>query len=215
MTERPKRSTRARAPRPRDREATHLAIVDAACETLARDGFAAFGINEIARRARCDKQLIYRYFGGLDGLVDAVGERVAQQITQALEAQATPRRGGSYAALAETLLLALLEVFRTNALLRQITAWELADRSALVERLVLARSRPLQAWTARLFEGVTPPQGVDAGATNALLIGAVQQLALGAAGTGKYSGLSLKSEADWERARTAVAELVRRAYAPD
>ena len=30
------------------------------------------------RRAGCDKQLIYRYYGGMDGLVDAIGGELAR-----------------------------------------------------------------------------------------------------------------------------------------
>jgi AcrR family transcriptional regulator len=59
--------------RVRDRSATERAILAAAKGLLAEEGFQNFGINAVARRAGCDKQLIYRYYGGLDGLVEAIG----------------------------------------------------------------------------------------------------------------------------------------------
>ncbi|HCV71491.1 MAG TPA: TetR family transcriptional regulator, partial [Agrobacterium sp.] len=52
----------------KDRAATEKAIFEAARSLLAEEGFQGFGINAVARRAGCDKQLIYRYFGGLEGL---------------------------------------------------------------------------------------------------------------------------------------------------
>ncbi|RJF88756.1 TetR/AcrR family transcriptional regulator [Oleomonas cavernae] len=54
-------------PGPRDRAATQARLVAAAGNVLARDGFAALGVNRIAVEAGCDKVLIYRYFGGWKG----------------------------------------------------------------------------------------------------------------------------------------------------
>src|SRR5512146_1311761 len=44
-------------------------IVQAAGRLLARDGYRAMGVNAIAEEAGADKVLIYRYFGGLPGLL--------------------------------------------------------------------------------------------------------------------------------------------------
>ena len=66
----------------RDRSATSARILKAASELLAESGFQNFGVNAIARRAGCDKQLIYRYYGGMDGLVDAIGGELARWIEQ-------------------------------------------------------------------------------------------------------------------------------------
>ena len=62
----------------RDRSATSARILKAATELLAEGGFQNFGVNAVARRAGCDKQLIYRYYGGMDGLVDAIGGELAR-----------------------------------------------------------------------------------------------------------------------------------------
>jgi AcrR family transcriptional regulator len=44
-------------------------VLTAVGKVLVRDGFAAVGINAIAREAGVDKVLIYRDLGGLDGLL--------------------------------------------------------------------------------------------------------------------------------------------------
>ena len=73
----------AQAIRPRNRAGTERAIFIAARTLLAEEGFQGFGVNAVARRAGCDKQLIYRYYGGLNGLIDAIlpisatGSRIA------------------------------------------------------------------------------------------------------------------------------------------
>ncbi len=44
-------------------------LLQAVSDIIVDEGFAKLGINKIARIACCDKVLIYRYFGGLDGLI--------------------------------------------------------------------------------------------------------------------------------------------------
>jgi AcrR family transcriptional regulator len=58
--------------RPRDREQTKNLLVEAAVAILEESGFSALGINSVAEKAGVNKVLIYRYFGGLPGLLRAV-----------------------------------------------------------------------------------------------------------------------------------------------
>ncbi|WP_269538730.1 TetR/AcrR family transcriptional regulator [Cerasicoccus fimbriatus] len=58
----------------RNRQHTEKRIVDAAIDLLAEEGFQSFGVNAVAARAGVDKVLIYRYFDGLDGLLQFIGE---------------------------------------------------------------------------------------------------------------------------------------------
>ncbi len=55
----------------RKREATKAALIDAFEQIIAADGIAAVGVNAVAKRAGVGKPLIYKYFGGFDGLVQA------------------------------------------------------------------------------------------------------------------------------------------------
>ena len=58
---------------PRDRFATRAVILESAAAIVAAEGVAGIGVNSLAEAARCDKVLIYRYFGGLDGVLSALG----------------------------------------------------------------------------------------------------------------------------------------------
>ena len=50
---------------------TEKRLIEAVSKVIEEEGFTKIGINRIARQAQCDKVLIYRYFGGLDGLLVA------------------------------------------------------------------------------------------------------------------------------------------------
>ena len=117
---------------------------------IVRDGLAAVGVNALAREAGCDKVLIYRYFGDLDGVyatyaaqsdfwwnVDDLTRGIDPSRTPAAEAMKTiaapPRRGAARAAgdaggaggrtrrIARALVVALEAVRERRAL--ELSAW--------------------------------------------------------------------------------------------
>ena len=63
------------ADRRRDAERTQAALIDAAQAEFAAKGLAGARVSEIAARAGVNKQLISYYFGGKDGLYQAILER--------------------------------------------------------------------------------------------------------------------------------------------
>lgn len=200
------------APRQRDRGATERALVAAAKEVLADEGFQGFGVNAVARRAGCDKQLIYRYFDGLDGLIDAVGRDLAIHLRVSLSPLAPSGRNASYRDIVERMALGHLQLLRDDTLLRRIAAWEIASPSPLVARLTAARSIGMSVWAVQLRAAAKPPAATDTPALNALILAAIQHLALAGAAAGEFAGLALRKEADWDRARAAVKKLVRALY---
>ncbi len=195
----------------RDRAKTHDAILAAAKDVLASDGFQGFGVNSVARKAGCDKQLIYRYFGGLEGLVEAIGSDLANWISDAAMAPAI--KPSTYSQWVETLLSGYMSALRQNTLVQKISAWEVADNSPLVRQLSKARSIALGRWIAGQRGELAPPEGIDAAATNAILIAAAQHLILASSTLGGFSGLALATDADWARAETALATIIRKVYA--
>lgn len=58
----------------RDRDSTKAKLLKAVRDTILEEGFGGTGMRAIARRAGVDNGLIYRYFGGLPGLLSAFAE---------------------------------------------------------------------------------------------------------------------------------------------
>lgn len=200
------------APPARDRSATTARILKAASELLAESGFQNFGVNAVARRAGCDKQLIYRYFGGMDGLVDAIGAELAGWVEQKM-----PENGGggfllTYGDLVERLLMLFMEALRDDPLMKKIIAWEISENSPQVRRLSEARSKSLALWIERVRGKMQPPKGVDQFALNALLIGSVQHIVLAGEAAGRFAGIELQSAKDWDRVAQSIRRLVRGVY---
>jgi len=196
----------------RNRGRTQEAILAAARQVLVDQGFAAWGVNAIARAAGCDKQLIYRYFGGLGGLAEAIGAEMTAWLDTALAPRPDAPPSASYAALMARLAVEYLEALRANRLAQRILAWEVAEDAPLVESFATARGKAMAAWIHRERGNLMPREGVDATAANAVLVAAVQQLVLAGAASGRFAGIRLNSDRDWERIRTAVETIALAAY---
>lgn len=59
----------------KDRAATEARILDAARKVFAQRGYDAAGLREIAETAQANLSLISRYFGGKEGLLDALTDQ--------------------------------------------------------------------------------------------------------------------------------------------
>ena len=135
----------------RDRSATEKAILGAAKSLLAEEGFQNFGINAVARRAGCDKQLIYRYYGGLNGLVEAIGADLGTWVKDRIPEDTGGMFLLTYGDLMERLSLLFLEALRDDPLVRRIVAWEVSENTEQVRRLSEARSKALDAFMSYLL----------------------------------------------------------------
>jgi AcrR family transcriptional regulator len=198
------------APRRRDREATQARFVAAALRVLARDGASALGINTIAAEAGADKKLIYRYFGGLDGLLRAIGERVD---LWAGTAPAAAAGEGDYAARMTAALEAYGAKLRGDPLLQRLLVWELSDvSSAALQVINAARSQAMQAAMPAARAGDGPPEGVDAPAVNAILLAALNYLTLRRRTLGGFAGLDISTPEGEARLGAAFRFLLERAY---
>lgn len=197
---------------PRNRDATMARILKAAAELLAEDGFQNFGVNAVARRAGCDKQLIYRYYGGMDGLVDAIGGELARSIEQKMPVGGSAAFMLTYGDLIEHIMILFMQALQDDSLTRRIISWEVSDNSPQVRRLSDARSQALALWIEKVRGTMPPPKGVDHAMLNAMLLAAVQHAVIAGATAQRFAGVALSTGKDWDRAERAVRRLVRGVY---
>ena len=192
----------------RDSGAMRARILEALGSLILSDGLEGIGVNALARAAGCDKVLIYRYFGDLDGVYAAFAVSrdfwwSVEELTQGLDA--------SSLTLAEALKVLLRRhagSLRSRAVTLAVLASELTHRTPLVialETIRERRSHELSEWLAARF---SPPAGIDLDAI-AMLIGvAINYLAVRAKKIRVMSGVAIRSDADWERILAAADAIV-------
>ena len=194
-------------PASRDREATEKRFIEAAAKVMARDGAAALGVNAIATEAHADKKLIYRYFGGLDGLLESLGASTGVWI-----GDLSPEAKGDYSQRMLAAFSAYAENLRGDPVLQKLLAWELAGPSPALARIEAARSKAMFGVMQKVRGQTAPPPGADAPAVNAIVLAALNYLVLRSASMGNFSGLPLKTKADWDRVISALEGILAKAY---
>lgn len=208
MTDRETQARPKGLARSRDRAATSARILEAARRLIAREGFPGFGLNALAAEAGCDKVLIRRYFGDLDGVLQALGGELGFWLGDAAPVAVE----GDYAARMAALFEAYAKALRGDVLLQRVLAWELVEPSVALRRLEGARSQAIGAWMERVRGETRAPDGVDAPAINAVLLAALHYLTLRESTLQGFTGFDLASPEGRSRIDAAFRLLQSRAF---
>jgi AcrR family transcriptional regulator len=192
----------------RDSEAMRARILAAVGALIMRDGLAGVGINALARAACCDKVLIYRYFGDLDGVYAAYAAQgdfwwTVDDLTEGLDPLRTP-----LAAALKTMLRRHAEALRARPITLAVLAAELTNRTALVVALETVRERRALQASAWIGARYQLPAGLDFEAVVMLIGVAINYLAVRARTLDVMSGVRIASDADWQRVFAAIDAIV-------
>lgn len=203
----------APAPRPRDRAATEERILAAVGEVLARDGFAALGVNAIAKQAGVDKVLIYRYFGGLPELLRTWGAsgrfwpRVADLLGDDAQALLALPPAERYARFFRH----FIDELRRRPLTLEVLAAEVVERNELTAILEAER----EAWgdeATRLLGGEAFAAHPYVRGVTLLLVAGVQYLALRSRKIRVFGGVDLRRDEGWDELKRSIDELAHRLF---
>ncbi len=189
------------------REATEALLVEAFNRIVARHGLRSVGVNEVVKEAGVGKALLYRYFGGLPGLVEAWGR--THRVWPA-PADLVPLSGsvdGSGAAMLKKIVVRNAQVHRDDPVRVEMLADELMTPTAISGALgairqqvgrehaaVFARSREFREH--HLFMVV--------------MMAAASYLAMRAVKSPRYMGEDLADEATWARLMAEIEAVIER-----
>lgn len=116
---------------------TEQKILNAVENLLLNEGFPSVGINAIAREAGCDKVLIYRYFGGLEGLLQrfAEGHDLWWEIDEIIHENMDDLTQFTLPQYLDLLLKRHIRAIQNRPLAQEIMAWEMSASNALTQAL--------------------------------------------------------------------------------
>ena len=178
----------------KDKEQTKQRLIDAVGVLLQEKGFRHVKVNEVAAEAGVSKILIYRYFGGLDGLIDAyikqkdfwisydfpedIKENLKNQIKQMYHRQ--------------------IESMRGDEAFKELHLKELADKQPLSHEIETIREKNGLQLIQKVAEITRRPEE-EVAALASVLGGAVTYLTLFERMSGEFNGINLHSENGWEQ----------------
>jgi len=163
-----------------DRKATEARLLKKAGELIEREGFEALGINRLAGEAGVSKVLIYRYFGGLDGLL----RRWAREahFWNRFSPGELQLQGLSLAELrlrAEKLFVSQWRFLRAQPAFRALLRWHLASDTPLSREIMAeVETAGRQVMEAFLAELTTEDPEEELSGLVALMIGGIYYLGL-------------------------------------
>tara|TARA_Y100001954_G_scaffold210398_1_gene236264 strand:- start:28965 stop:29597 length:633 start_codon:yes stop_codon:yes gene_type:complete len=192
----------------RNKEQTKEKLIQSVGEVLAEVGFQKLGVNVVARKANVDKKLIYRYFGGLEGLVAAYGNTIdfwpsAQEL---IGGDSSTLRSMEPYVLVSLFFKRYLRAILRRPLTLEILAWEAIERNRLTMALEDIRAKTALEFFELMEED--PPQGVDLTALVLLMAGAINFLAVRSRIHSSLGGVDLQSEEGWERIENTIDQLM-------
>lgn len=202
---------RTKPVRSRDAEATRDRILAAVGRLLVREGFGALGVNAVAREAQVDKVLIYRYFGGIDPLLEAWGS--ASDFWPSVEeilGDGPEAEPGDFAA---GMLSRHIEALRARPHTLEVMAWEAVTRHPLTR--ILDRIRETRS--QQLMEALPPglrESALDLPAISALLGAGMQHLLLRSRTVETFNGVPIARPEGWSRIESALQTLCRALLPP-
>jgi AcrR family transcriptional regulator len=203
------------APEPIDgrrarRKRTEERLIAVVGELLAEQGIAALGVNAIAARADVEKVLIYRYFGGLEGLMAAYAARgdFWPTVDEVLGKKREVLAHDDPADVVAEALGRYARALRKRPVTLDLLGWECAHENPLTKALETVRETRTLELLAELARAKGP---IAPGSAEliALFGAAINYLLVRSRSLRVFSGVAVKSERDWAALEQVMALALR------
>jgi len=190
-------------------------ILDAVARVLTRDGVPGLGVNAIAKEAGVGKPLIYRYFGGMSELMSEFGHDAdfwfgQEDVVAEAERMTDGNMPKDFGSLIRLVVLCYARILRQRPVLQEVLVSELITQNVAVKPLAQARREAAKAAIAEFVGDAQPPDGVDAEAVTAILVGASQYMILRRRIFDDFLGVPIETDEEWKRCEDAMTFIIDR-----
>jgi AcrR family transcriptional regulator len=192
----------------RDKKITSRRLINAVGSLLAKKGFVGVGVNAVAREAGVDKVLIYRYFGGLEGLIAAFAKE-GDFWPSALELAGGDLQKFSQMPLDERLSYFgsnFFQALKKRPVTQAIMAWEMIEPNGLTEELERIREEGIMEFFKLFF--TKEEINFDLQAVIMLLGAGISYLVIRSNHIDVFGGLELNSDEGWKRMEKAFEKII-------
>lgn len=186
---------------------TEKNLLEAVSHIIENDGFTKIGVNRIANQAGCDKVLIYRYFGGLDGLLVEWAKRHDYYSFAYSEFIETIKRAEEkdIRQIVKDVLLRQLHYLKNNVLMQELLIWELSGHSSF-RGILEARERSGYQLQEELNR--YPGIGNDTDMSIAIIISAINFIVLFTRQYPRLNGIDFSKPEAWDRLENRISTYV-------
>ncbi|QKZ11864.1 TetR/AcrR family transcriptional regulator [Spirosoma sp. KUDC1026] len=189
----------------RNRAKTTQRIVEALEEVISERGLEGVGVNRIAEKANVSKVLIYRYFGGMEGLLEYYVKmgKLFPVFTPSLLDQIRPLHESDIARIWYRQVIQTFRHFRTFKAAREILKASVIENDPIAESTAKAQDEEM----TRLVSQLSFVSGADTQAISAIVLGAMTYLTIMAQNDRTMISIDLRSEEGWQRIENAIKSI--------
>ncbi|MGF7216750.1 AcrR family transcriptional regulator [Spirosoma lacussanchae] len=186
----------------RNRAKTTQRIVEALEEVIAERGLEGVGVNRVAEKANVSKVLIYRYFGGMEGLLEYYVKmgKLFPVFNPAVLDQIRPLHDSDVARIWYRQVIQTYRYFRTFKAAREVLKATVIENDSIAETAAKAQDEEM----TRLVSQLSFVKGADTQAISAVILGAMTYLTIMAQNDRTMVSIDLRSEEGWKRIENAV-----------
>ncbi len=191
----------------KNKEETKAKILEAVESIILKEGFAALGINLIAKEAAVDKVLIYRYFTNLNGLLKEFikGKDYFSNVNN-IDLLIEKAGQNELKIIIKSILIEQLKYLLNNKILQEILIWELSNKNEITDFIAGEREKAgvinLQA-IAEKFDNNINIEGISS-----LIVGGIYYLVLRSKTVSVFNGVDISTEQGWTKIKDAINTLV-------
>lgn len=185
-------------------------LIVAISQIIENEGFSKIGVNKVAKQAKCDKVLIYRYFGGLDGLLATWAKEndfytLAYQTYS--ESVSKAESTEDIIRLTQTVLLEQLDFLRENKLMQELLAWELSGNSSF--RSIQDERERNGFKLQEELEKKLGKESKDVRMFITILIASINYIVLATRQYRLFNGIDFSNQEAWELCKQAIHKYIR------
>lgn len=186
---------------------TEKKLLEAVSYIIENDGFTKIGVNRIANQAGCDKVLIYRYFGGLDGLLMEWAKRhdyysfAYSAFSEAIKGAETV----SIKRIVKDVLMCQLNYLKDNVLMQELLLWELSGHSSF-KGIIEERERTGYKLQEELNKFLD--RDSDNNMSIAIIISAINYIVLFTRQYHKINGIDFSKPEAWKKMEAMISKYV-------
>lgn len=186
---------------------TEKRLLEAVSQIIENDGFTKIGVNRIANQAGCDKVLIYRYFGGLDGLLVEWAKRHDYYSFAYSEFIETIKKAESkdIKQIVKNVFMRQLYHLKDNVLMQELLVWELSGHSSF-KGIIEERERigyKLQKELNRVLNTDS-----DNSMSIDIIVSAINYIVLFTRQYHKINGIDFSKPEAWDRMKSTISRYV-------
>lgn len=185
---------------------TERNIIDAVSSIIVNEGFSRLGINRIAKVAGCDKVLIYRYFGGLEGLLGQWAKENDYYSFAIDMFKDKINSSNEMRSVAKEILLQQIRFMRESRMMQELLLWELSGNSTFS---YIRDSREKNGHEIQqMIEHRLGLTNSDAKYYITILMAAINYLVLFSRTSGMYNGVDFSDVETWPKIECAICNYI-------